>query len=56
MINIAKKRGMHERRDADAAVAAFTGGTVDPARFRAAGEEPGSPTPRGAGRAAGGHP
>jgi RNA polymerase sigma-70 factor (ECF subfamily) len=34
MINIAKKRGMRERRDADAAMAAFTGGTVDPARFR----------------------
>jgi RNA polymerase sigma-70 factor (ECF subfamily) len=39
MINIAKKRGVRERRDVDAAVAAFTGGTVDPARFRAAGEE-----------------
>ena len=34
MINIAKARGVRERRDADAAVAAFTGGTVDPARFR----------------------
>jgi RNA polymerase sigma-70 factor, ECF subfamily len=34
MINIAKARGIRERRDADAAVAAFTGGTVDPARFR----------------------
>ena len=54
MINIAKARGMRERRDADAAIAAFTGGTVDPARFRAAddpypghwrrGEEP-SPFP-----------
>ncbi|TPG31536.1 RNA polymerase sigma factor [Mycolicibacterium hodleri] len=39
MINIAKKRGVRERRDADVAVTAFTGGTVDPARFRAAGEE-----------------
>jgi RNA polymerase sigma-70 factor, ECF subfamily len=39
MINIAKTRGLRERRDADVAVAAFTGGTVDPARFRAAGEE-----------------
>ena len=39
LINIAKKRGLRERRDADVAVAAFTGGTVDPARFRAAGEE-----------------
>ncbi|HYZ67006.1 MAG TPA: sigma-70 family RNA polymerase sigma factor, partial [Mycobacterium sp.] len=54
MINIAKKRGMRERRDADAAMAAFTGGTVDPVRFRTAddpypghwkqGEEP-SPFP-----------
>ena len=34
MINIAKARGVRERRDSDAAVAAFTGGTVDPARFR----------------------
>jgi RNA polymerase sigma-70 factor (ECF subfamily) len=34
MINIAKARGMRERRDADTAIAAFTGGTVDPARFR----------------------
>lgn len=34
MINIAKARGVRERRDADAAVAAYTGGTVDPARFR----------------------
>jgi RNA polymerase sigma-70 factor (ECF subfamily) len=39
LINIAKSRGVRERRDADAAVTAFTGGTVDPARFRAAGEE-----------------
>lgn len=38
MINIAKRRGLRERRDADAAVAAFTGGTVDPARFRTAGD------------------
>lgn len=54
MINIAKSRGVRERRDADAAIAAFTGGTVDPARFRTAddpypghwkqGEEP-SPFP-----------
>ncbi|OBF27023.1 RNA polymerase subunit sigma-24 [Mycobacterium sp. ACS1612] len=35
LINIAKARGVRERRDADAAVAAYTGGTVDPARFRA---------------------
>jgi RNA polymerase sigma-70 factor, ECF subfamily len=34
LINIAKARGVKERRDADAAVAAYTGGTVDPARFR----------------------
>lgn len=34
MINIAKARGSRERRDADTAIAAFTGGTVDPARFR----------------------
>ena len=34
MINIAKARGVRERRDSDAAIAAFTGGTVDPARFR----------------------
>ncbi len=39
MINIAKKRGIRERRDADTAVVAFTGGTVDPARFRDAGDE-----------------
>ena len=39
MINIAKARGVRERRDADAAVAAFTGGTVDPARFRG-GDDP----------------
>jgi RNA polymerase sigma-70 factor (ECF subfamily) len=39
MINIAKGRGVRERRDADAAIAAYTGGTVDPARFRT-GEDP----------------
>ena len=39
MINIAKARGVRERRDADAAIAAYTGGTVDPARFRS-GEDP----------------
>jgi RNA polymerase sigma-70 factor (ECF subfamily) len=38
MINIAKKRGMRERRDSDAEIAAFTGGTVDPARFRPVGD------------------
>ncbi len=36
MINIAKARGLRERRDTDAAIVAFTGGTVDPARFRTA--------------------
>jgi RNA polymerase sigma-70 factor (ECF subfamily) len=36
MINIAKTRGVKEQRDSDAAIAAFTGGTVDPARFREA--------------------
>jgi RNA polymerase sigma-70 factor, ECF subfamily len=54
MINIAKTRGVRERRGGDAEIAAFTGGTVDPARFRPdgdrwpghwkAGEEP-SPFP-----------
>jgi RNA polymerase sigma-70 factor, ECF subfamily len=39
LINISKARGIRERRDFDAAVAAFTGGTVDPARFREAGDE-----------------
>src|ERR1700754_2086473 len=36
LINVAKTRGVKERRDSDAAIAAFTGGTVDPARFREA--------------------
>ncbi|MGX9791420.1 RNA polymerase sigma factor [Mycobacterium sp. MMS18-G62] len=39
MINIAKARGIRERRDADTAMLAFTGGTVDPARFRT-GDDP----------------
>jgi RNA polymerase sigma-70 factor (ECF subfamily) len=39
LINIAKARGRREQRDADLAVLAFTDGTVDPARFRAAGDE-----------------
>jgi RNA polymerase sigma-70 factor (ECF subfamily) len=39
MLNIAKARGVRERRDADAAIAAYTGGTVDAARFRT-GEDP----------------
>lgn len=38
MINIAKTRGVRERRHADAEIAAYTGGTVDPARFREAGD------------------
>ena len=38
MINIAKSRGVKERRSADAEIAAYTGGTVDPARFRDAGD------------------
>ena len=37
-INIAKARGIRERRGDDAEIAAFTGGTVDPARFRPAGQ------------------
>ncbi len=36
MINIAKARGIKERRDSDVAIIAYTGGSVDPARFRAA--------------------
>jgi RNA polymerase sigma-70 factor, ECF subfamily len=39
MINIAKGRGVRERRDADAAIVAYTGGTVDPALFRGPNEE-----------------
>jgi RNA polymerase sigma-70 factor, ECF subfamily len=38
LINIAKRKGMRERRDADVAMRAFTGGTVDPARFRDDGD------------------
>lgn len=34
LINIAKRRGMRERRDVDVAIMSFTGATVDPARFR----------------------
>ncbi|CAN5665444.1 sigma-70 family RNA polymerase sigma factor [soil metagenome] len=34
LINIAKKRGVRERHHVDVEVAAFTGSTVDPARFR----------------------
>ena len=39
MVNIAKARGMRERRDTEVQVLAFTGGTVDPARFREVGED-----------------
>lgn len=39
MINIARARGVRERRDADVAIAAYTGGTIDAARFRT-GEDP----------------
>lgn len=36
LINTAKKRGLRERRTGDAEFAAFTGTTVDAARFRGA--------------------
>jgi RNA polymerase sigma-70 factor, ECF subfamily len=36
LINIAKARGVRDRRGMDVEVLAFTGGTVDPARFRGA--------------------
>jgi len=39
MINIAKQRGVRERRSVDAEIAAFTCGTVDPALFRGPNEE-----------------
>ncbi|OKH66307.1 RNA polymerase sigma24 factor [Mycobacterium sp. SWH-M3] len=38
MVNIAKARGLKERRHADLQVLAASGGTVDPARFREAGD------------------
>jgi len=38
LINIAKSRGIRERRSVDAVIAAVTGGTVDAARFRPAGD------------------
>ena len=38
LINVAKKHGMAERRHADTAVRVMTGGTVDPDRFRDAGD------------------
>jgi len=53
LVNIAKARAIHERRDAEHAVAVFTGRTVDPARFRPTGDqlpghwkEPPAPFPR----------
>jgi RNA polymerase sigma-70 factor (ECF subfamily) len=39
LINIAKSRGMRERKDAEVQMKAFIGDTVDPARFRPAGDE-----------------
>ena len=39
LINIAKKRGVRERSDVDVQIAAFTGGTVDPAHFRDSDDE-----------------
>ena len=39
LVNIAKARAIRERRDAEHAVAVFTGRTVDPARFRPAGDQ-----------------
>lgn len=38
LINVAKKHGMAERRHGDTALRVATGGTVDPDRFRDAGE------------------
>ncbi len=38
LVNIAKTRALRERRDAEVEVMAFTGGTVDPARFRDQGD------------------
>ncbi len=39
LINIAKRRGVRERRERELAVLAFTEGTVDPARFRDSADE-----------------
>jgi RNA polymerase sigma-70 factor (ECF subfamily) len=39
LINIAKARALRERRDTEVEVMAFTGGTVDPGRFRGADDE-----------------
>ena len=38
LVNIAKARALRERRNAEVEVMAFTGGSVDPARFRSAGD------------------
>lgn len=38
LINTAKARGVKERRHVDAEVLSYTGGTVDPDRFRTAGD------------------
>ena len=53
LVNIAKARAIRERRDAEHAVAVFIGRTVDPARFRPAGDhlpghwkEPPAPFPQ----------
>ncbi|WP_319448014.1 MULTISPECIES: RNA polymerase sigma factor [unclassified Mycobacterium] len=39
LINIAKTRGIRERKDVEVQLKAFVGDTVDPARFRPAGDE-----------------
>jgi RNA polymerase sigma-70 factor (ECF subfamily) len=39
LINIAKSRGIRERKDVEVQLKAFVGDTVDPARFRPAGDE-----------------
>lgn len=39
LINIAKARGIRERRNSEVEMLAFTGGTVDPARFRPADDQ-----------------
>ena len=39
LINIARTRGARERKDRDMQVVAFTGGSVDPARFRGGADE-----------------
>ena len=39
LINIAKARGIRERRNSEVEMLAFAGGTVDPARFRPADDQ-----------------